>query len=412
MQIIQTLFIMYRFNKDGISVLVVVDRRRKKNNGLYPVKIEVIYRRVQKYFPTGKDVSLEEWENLWTSRKLSRKCTSIENSFHLVRNAVERLAEKGQFTFQRLEVILGRGSGTVNMIMQQRMKELMNQGRINSYYRFRSTLNALEKFAGKNIQLENVTPMWLRRCDMHWRKEGKNDTTINIYMKTLQNVYKTAIGEGLVREALYPFGKDAYRIPSGSGRKMALDKGHIEAVNAWKGDEETEYWRDLWMFSYLCNGINFRDMLFLRYMNIYDDEITFVRSKTKGTRQNAVTIRAPLTRQMKDIMQRSGNGETGESEKFIFRHAKGNETPMQVVALVRKAIAQCNAALKIIARDIGIAPFSTYAARHSFATVLKRSGADITFISESLGHSSITTTECYLAGYDKEDRKAFAAKLL
>ena len=60
---------MYRFNKDGISVLAVVDRRRKKNNGLYPVKIEVVYRRVQKYFPTGKDVSLEEWENLWSSRK-------------------------------------------------------------------------------------------------------------------------------------------------------------------------------------------------------------------------------------------------------------------------------------------------------------------------------------------------------
>ena len=44
---------MYRFYKDGISALTVVDRRRKKNNGLYPVKIEVIFRHVQKYYPTG-----------------------------------------------------------------------------------------------------------------------------------------------------------------------------------------------------------------------------------------------------------------------------------------------------------------------------------------------------------------------
>ena len=90
-------------------------------------------------------------------------------------------------------------------------------------------------------------------------------------MKTLQNVYKTAIEEGLVREAQYPFGKDTYRIPPSSGRKLALSKEQIETVNAWKGDQDIEYWGDLWMFSYLCHGINFRDMLFLKYKNIIDE---------------------------------------------------------------------------------------------------------------------------------------------
>lgn len=403
---------MYRFNKDGISVLAVVDRRRMKKNGLYPVKVEVIFRRVQKYYPTGKDVALEEWDAFWKSRRISKKCASIENSFYLIRDAVEELAEKGQFSFSRLEARLGRSSETVNAMMNQRMKELMTLGRVNSYYRFRSTLNALEKFAGKNIWLENVTAGWLMKCENCWRREGKSNTTINIYMKTLQNVYKTAVDMGVVRETLYPFGKDKYRIPSGSGRKLALSKEQIEAVNAWKGDADVEYWRDLWMFSYLCNGINFRDMLFLQYKNISDEEIVFVRAKTEGTRRNAIAIRVPLTQQMWAIMQRSGNGMAGEAEKFIFKHARGNESPMEVAALVRKVISRCNAALKVVAKDIGIMPFSTYAARHSFATVLKRSGADITFIAESLGHASVTTTERYLAGYNKEDRKAYAARLL
>lgn len=403
---------MYRFYKDGISVLTVVDRRRKKNNGLYPVKIEVIFRRVQKYYPTGKDVTLDEWDKLWRSRRMSKKCASIENSFQLIRKAVEELAEKGQFSFPKLDVRLGRGSGTVNAMIESKMKELMSQGKINSFYRFRSTLNALEKFAGKSIGLENVSVVWLKKCETFWRKEGKSDTTINIYMKTLKSIYRTAVEDGVIHEGISPFGKDAYRIPSASGRKLALSKDQIEAVNAWTGDSDVEYWRDLWMFSYLCNGINFRDMLFLKYKNIYDDEIAFIRAKTEGTRHNVTTIRAPLTSEMKQILARSGNGETGEDEKFLFRHAKGNESPMQVAALVRKAIAHCNAALKVIAEDIGIPPFSTYAARHSFATVLKRSGADIAFIAESLGHASITTTECYLAGYGKEERRAFAAKLL
>ena len=72
---------MYRFRKDGISVLAIVDRRRRKINGLYPVKIEVVYRRVQKYFPTGQDVSLEEWDGFWKARRRPKKCASAEGLF-------------------------------------------------------------------------------------------------------------------------------------------------------------------------------------------------------------------------------------------------------------------------------------------------------------------------------------------
>ena len=86
---------MYRFRKDGISVLTVMDRRRMKINGMYPVKIEVVYRRIQKYYPTGQDVYSDEWKELCLSRRKSKKCASIENSFYLVRDAVQHLAEKG-----------------------------------------------------------------------------------------------------------------------------------------------------------------------------------------------------------------------------------------------------------------------------------------------------------------------------
>ena len=43
---------------------------------------------------------------------------------------------------------------------------------------------------------------------------------------------------------------------------------------------------------------------------------------------------------------------------------------------------------------------TTYVARHSFATILLRSGAPITFACQSLGHSSILTTQKYFAGFD------------
>lgn len=403
---------MYRFRKDGISVLAIVDRRRRKNNGLFPVKIEVVYRRVQKYYPTGQDVSPEEWDGFWQARRRPKKCASIENSFYVIRNVVEQLAEKGEFSFRRLDARLGRVGDTVNEAIEARMKTLMSQGKINSFYRYRSTLHGIERFAGRKIHFDGVTANWLKKCETFWTKEGKNCTTINIYMKTLKSIFNKALDDGLIREAMYPFGKNGYSIPASSSRKMALTKNQIEEVLQWKGDPEIEYWRDLWMFSYLCNGINFRDMLFLRYKNISDGEITFVRSKTAHSGKQTKIIHAPLTPLMSEIMSRSGNGAEGDAEKFIFRHAKGKEKPLEVSLLVRKVISSCNAALKTLAADLGIPPFSTYAARHSFATVLKKSGTDISFISESLGHTSIAMTENYLAGYDKEERRKYAENLI
>ena len=44
----------------------------------------------------------------------------------------------------------------------------------------------------------------------------------------------------------------------------------------------------------------------------------------------------------------------------------------------------------------------TYTARHSFVTVLKRSGVNVAIISEALGHTSLSTTQFYLDSFDNE----------
>lgn len=65
-----------------------------------------------------------------------------------------------------------------------------------------------------------------------------------------------------------------------------------------------------------------------------------------------------------------------------------------------------------VASKIGIEKdCTTYTARHSTATILKRSGADIQQISEALGHSSIATTRSYLGSFEDDSKKEMA-KLL
>ena len=68
--------------------------------------------------------------------------------------------------------------------------------------------------------------------------------------------------------------------------------------------------------------------------------------------------------------------------------------------------------MKLIAKELGIDNIvTTYAARHSFSTILQRSGAPVSFISEALGHSNVQTTQNYLAGFE-DDKKAETVQAL
>ena len=44
----------------------------------------------------------------------------------------------------------------------------------------------------------------------------------------------------------------------------------------------------------------------------------------------------------------------------------------------------------------------SHVARHSFATILKKSGVNIGIISQALGHQDIKTTQIYLSQFDNE----------
>ena len=84
--------------------------------------------------------------------------------------------------------------------------------------------------------------------------------------------------------------------------------------------------------------------------------------------------------------------------------------PVEQHNRVKWFVRNVNKQLKKIGKQLGIDGLSTYVARHSFATILKNSGAPIAFIGETLGHSSTKTTENYLKSFESEQkRKHFEA---
>ena len=398
---------MFKYTKDGVSVLTTQDARRKKQSGLYPVKIQVVFNRIQRYYNTGKELSPEEWSTLATSKspKLMSVRADIKNSFEKVESTVRSLVEEGRFSFDNLNIRLGKSvSDTLNIAYKNKISSLIEAGTIGNSTVYSCSYRHLEKYVGEKITFESITVDWLKKYEKDMLAEGKSYTTISMYLRSMRAIFNEQKAVGMIKEAQYPFGKGKYEIPIGKGRKMALTLQQIKQIITYADETEaTEHYRDLWFFSYLCNGININDLLKLKYSNIDGDEIHFYRSKTLHTSKEKKEIEALITPEMKQIIDRWGNPNKNPNS-YIFPFLDGYTTPMEQKKRTQDVTRRINKRLKMIGDSLGISGISTYTARHSFASVLKRSGANIAYISESLGHSDLKTTENYLASFEKEER--------
>ena len=80
---------------------------------------------------------------------------------------------------------------------------------------------------------------------------------------------------------------------------------------------------------------------------------------------------------------------------------------------MHKVLAKVNRELKVLASELEIeADMTTYVARHSFATILKNSGVNISLISEMLGHTDLKTTQIYLDSFENTQMEAAMSNLL
>ncbi len=402
------------YQKDGISVIPVIDKRREyinpdqKSGGcLYRIRIRVVYQRKFWEFSTGKLITESDWINKLEESKAPQMREirkDLLSSFELIKKNVQELAETGNFSFDALNKRLKARSGeTLNDLFKMKIETLESEGREGSRLYYQYVLNQIEKYKGGRIDVKAIKTTWLKNYENHLLTEGRGYTTIGMQMRAIRAILNDAKERGIIKASDYPFGGGRYEIPTGKGRKMALTLKQIKQIKEYTdGKEKTEFYRDLWLFSYLCNGINFIDLIQLKFSNIQDGEIVWLRQKVKFKKKSKEEIHAIITPEMDAIIKRWGNEPA--PDKLIFPILKGGETLAEIKPKTRDLVSATNRRLKDIGQALEIGKISTYTARHSYATVLKRSGANIAYISESLGHADLKTTENYLASFERDER--------
>lgn len=406
----------------GITTAIILDKRIQKNDGTYAVKLRVTFNREQKYFPLGKHLTTEDWEKLKEENPRDKELKRKKLLFaEIEKKAIRLIDDMDLFSFQAFEKKFNQKSKSSTDVLEAidaKIEFLKSANRLNSADSYKCAHSSFTQYIKtlhrKKLKYSDITPEWLDQYEKWMREKGSSVTTIGIYLRNLRTIINQAIDEGHFQREFYPFGKRKYQIPNGKNTKKALTIEQIKLILDYNPaiDAEAKA-KDLWLFSYLCNGVNVKDIARLQYRNLSKRHITFVRAKTehstKSNQKEIVIIRMP---EIDEIIERWGV-EPVEPTTYIFDLISGDDTPAEELAKIKQATKTINKYMKRIGEALGFdLKLTTYTARHSFATVLKRSGAPIEFISESLGHKDLKTTENYLDSFEDDLKESYQKQLL
>lgn len=361
--------------------------------------------RKRKYVSLGISVNPENWD--FSKNQPKAECPNREYIELLIADKlkeysakiVELKATNQEFTSTTLveKVCVNRvNRKTVGDLFREHINSLTTSGRKSYALSIKQLYNSLIEFNGHlDIPFAEMDIAWLRRYEAFLRRKGLAENTIGIRFRTLRSIYNVAIEEDAVSAELYPFKKLKVSKLHQETAKRALSKEDIERVLSYKSTNR--YMRfpiDIFAFTYYCGGINFVDIAHLTKANIMDGRLIYKRQKTKKL------IKIPLQPQAVALIEKYSSDDS----QYLFPILSDfHKTDIQQANRIHKVISKVNERLKQIGESLNLPiPLTTYVARHSQATVMKRAGVSTAVIREIMGHSSERVTQIYLDSFDNE----------
>ena len=389
-------------------------------NSTSPLCIQFLHDGRKKTIGLGISLAREYWNA--EAQKVTDDCPDRDNIQFQITAKIKEYSKK----IQRLEALdipvnfetlfdakPARSVGiTIEGGFKAEIERLESLGKINSATKHKYALQVLNGYKPTTMALEAVDFDYLKGLELYLRQRGNKDNSIATRFAIFKAIYNKAVKEGKVTVKQNPF--TLFQVGSlwAQTRKRAIDKDDIQRLIDLEIVEEhtTEYRclaKDLFLFSYFTAGMNFGDIARLRYKDIVKGRVNYSRHKT----QKLLSFQlVPMALQ---ILEKYGTAGRGEDYIFPILNRHEHTTPQQIFNRLHKVLRKVNRELKVLGEMIGLEmPLTTYVARHTYATVLKRSGVSVALISESLGHSDLSTTQIYLDSFENSQIDAAMQHLL
>ena len=388
------------------TVNVTCYKSKVLKNGESPLMVRICKNGKKKYKSLGISVNPAHWD--FKKNLPKPKCPNYEALLILINEKISEIQRiilnkkvnnveftattllQSTDTFQSKHLV-SVGEGFLNYI-----QALKNENRLRYAGMFEVSYSSFIKFNKHlDIPFSDIDVAWLKRYEKWMKEQNLSVSTISTRIRHLRAVFNLAITEHSIKSDCYPFLSYKVSKLNKQTAKRALNKQDILKVMQYKGTSLMECLAiDIFIFSYLNAGINFIDIAKLKYSNIIENHLTYNREKTKKL------ISIPLQAEAMEIIAKYKNMKS----PYLFPVLSPfHKTEIQIANRLHKVLAKVNKHLKEIGEKLELPiPLTTYVARHSYATVLKRAGVSTAIISESLGHSSEKITQTYLDSFDNE----------
>ncbi len=388
---------------------VIAENHRPSVNGEIPLSIRLTQNKKRKYIRIGINIQPQYWDS--KKNKLKPNCPDREYLDNIITEKLSKYQKQilefqsiaKEYSINQLIESVERPTKniSINDYLNSVIENLTKENRIGNATHYQALYNSLERFTKINqLQFVDIDVPFLNKYETHLRSIGNKNNSISIKMRTLKAVYNKAVKDNIVKKDYYPFNEYHVSKLKDSTPKRSILKEDIQKIISL--DVQTiskrpqsllQFSKDLFLFSYLGCGINMVDMAHLKRSNIVSTRIVYKRHKT------GKQISFLLQPYALEIIQRYENG----NNDYIFPILDDSihATAEQQFRRIKKVTYVANKNLKKIGESINLSiPLTTYCARHSFATILKRSGINIAIISEALGHSDLKTTQIYLDSFE------------
>ena len=389
---------------------IVLDTRVKKKNDNYNLSLRVINGNETMFIPITK-LTTKQYDLIFIKKSLNQDCIDFRIRCNELISKGEKIYNTlkpfNKVEFRRLfnlvdeEPSIDKNSLLLKDLFQIYINDnkTIKRGTRN---RYKTSMNVFETFK-PGYSVFDVTVKYLTEFE-RVKSATCSIPTISSYMRDLRSILNYFLKEvvRIPKTYEYPFGRGKYTIKNHNPKKIVMKNHEIQNVVEFNDFDspQQEYARDVWLFLYRCNGINFADLLRMRWDNIKGDCFIFHRKKTETTRRNNVKeIVAPISEKVQILVDKIGV----KNSPFLLGKLKEGYTESTFSNKSHKLRQTLNRELTKISVILNLSvPLKLKTARDTYATTLKRAGVGNNVIGEMMGHANSTITEHYLDSLDTE----------
>ncbi len=399
------------------STQAILYKSKLLKNGEHPIMIRLIKDRKVKYLSVGHSCSEELWDfNKQRPKKKHPQFKELEINIQKKENEAKLLLlklenEEKDFSLDEFQQKYRNVNKqySFHSYLDELIQKLIDTNRVGYANSHKELKRILTRFQSKDFSFTEINHAFLRKIEQFFRERGVGENSMGLYFRTMRAVYNKAIADGFAKKENNPFFDFKVSAFKAKTQKRAITKEDVYKLIAVDVEEGSYpfHAKNFFLFSYYCSGMNFIDVANLSWSDINSKGILhYERIKTGDIFD--IKLLEPAIKILDYYRQFKSDNYI-----FPFLDKKKHTTPVMVDNRLKKVRKRINAELKELAKLAGIeTDLTTYVARHTYATVMKRSGVSLAMISEMMGHESEKTTQVYFDSFEKDELYEASKNLL